>query len=94
MNWINEKNTRFPLYILGSGVWAKQFTIEYKYSYINITRLNLNNELNKIKYIKSEPMSFKNNFLFVYFEVYIKQKFILDKIEFPTIIILGVQFIY
>jgi len=77
--------------MLGSGVWAEQFTTEYGHTRVDSVGITLGDELKRIGYVGPETASFKTNPLLAHFEVHIEQGPILDKAEMPAGVVRGVQ---
>ncbi|KUJ17788.1 putative N-carbamoyl-L-amino acid hydrolase [Mollisia scopiformis] len=91
VNWTNEEGARFPPCMLGSGVWAEQFTTEYGHTRVDLAGISLGDELKRIGYVGSEAASFRTNPILAHFEVHIEQGPILDKEEKPAGVVRGVQ---
>ncbi|KAH6663727.1 putative N-carbamoyl-L-amino acid hydrolase [Halenospora varia] len=91
VDWTNEEGARFPPCMLGSGVWAEQFTTEYGHSRTDASGVTLGDELKKIGYVGDEKASYKTNPILAHFEVHIEQGPILDKAELPAAAVRGVQ---
>ncbi|RDW57598.1 putative N-carbamoyl-L-amino acid hydrolase [Coleophoma cylindrospora] len=91
INWTNEEGARFPPCMLGSGVWAGQFTTEYGHARVDAAGITLGNELERIGYIGTEACSFETNPILAHFEVHIEQGPILDQAELPAAVVGGVQ---
>jgi hydantoinase/carbamoylase family amidase len=91
VNWTNEEGARFPPCMLGSGVWAEQFTTEYGHTRTDLAGISLGDELKRIGYVGSEAASYKTNPILAHFEVHIEQGPILDQAELPAAVVRGVQ---
>lgn len=91
IDWTNEEGARFPPAMLGSGVWAEQFTTEYGHTRSDLEGKVLGEELKRIEYLGPEPCTYKAIPLLAYFEVHIEQGPILDKAESPAAVVKGVQ---
>ncbi|KPI40106.1 N-carbamoyl-L-amino acid hydrolase [Cyphellophora attinorum] len=91
VNWTNEEGARFPPAMLGSGVWAGQFTLEHGQTRQSVTGETMKQELERIGYLGSTPCSNTDNPLSAHFEVHIEQGTILDGAEQPVGIIRGAQ---
>ena len=91
VNWTNEEGARFPPCMLGSGVWAEQFTTEYGHSRTDLAGISLGDELKRIGYVGSEAASYKTNPILAHFEVHIEQGPILDQAQLPAAVVRGVQ---
>jgi len=91
VNWTNEEGARFPPAMLGSGVWAGQFTLEHGQSRESVDGISMAQELGRIGYLCSTPCSSQENPLSAHFEVHIEQGTILDRAEKPVGIVTGAQ---
>lgn len=91
VNWTNEEGARFPPAMLGSGVWAGEFSVEYGLSRTSLDGTTMKQELERIGYLGSLPCSYEANPLLAHFEVHIEQGPILDAAEKPVGIVKGAQ---
>ncbi|KAK5060018.1 hypothetical protein LTR84_009902 [Exophiala bonariae] len=91
VNWTNEEGAIFPPAMLGSGVWAGQFTLEHGHSRKSIEGKTMAKELERIGYLGSTPCSSQENPLSAHFEVHIEQGTILDRAEKAVGIVTGAQ---
>lgn len=91
VNWTNEEGARFPPAMLGSGVWAGQFTLEHGQSRESVEGITMAKELERIEYLGSTPCSSQENPLSAHFEVHIEQGTILDRAEKAVGIVTGAQ---
>lgn len=67
VDWTNEEGARFPPAMLGSGVWAEQFTTEYGQSRTDLAGVTLGSELKRIGYVGKEAASYKSNPILAHF---------------------------
>lgn len=91
VNWTNEEGARFPPAMLGSGVWAEEFTVEYGLSRTDQHGRTIGEELESISFKGSDPCTYKAIPLLAHFEVHIEQGPILDEAEQPAAVVKGVQ---
>lgn len=91
VNWTNEEGARFPPAMLGSGVWAGQFTLEHGQSRESVEGITMAKELERIEYLGSTPCSSQEYPLSAHFEVHIEQGTILDRAEKAVGIVTGAQ---
>lgn len=91
VNWTDEEGARFPPAMLGSGVWAGQFTLEHGQSRESVEGITMAQELERIGYLGSTPCSSQENPLSAHFEVHIEQGTILDRAEKAVGIVTGAQ---
>ncbi|KEF55331.1 uncharacterized protein A1O9_08081 [Exophiala aquamarina CBS 119918] len=91
VNWTDEEGARFPPAMLGSGVWAGQFTLEHGQSRESVDGVTMAQELERIGYLGSTPCSSHDNPLSAHFEVHIEQGTILDRAEKAVGIVTGAQ---
>lgn len=91
VNWTDEEGARFPPAMLGSGVWAGQFTLEHGQSRESVEGITMAKELGRIGYLGSTPCSSQENPLSAHFEVHIEQGTILDRAEKAVGIVTGAQ---
>jgi hydantoinase/carbamoylase family amidase len=91
VDWTNEEGARFPPAMLGSGVWAEEFTTEYGHSRTDRSGSKLGDELGRIGYVGGEKASWKTNPILAHFEVHIEQGPILDQAEQAAAVVRGVQ---
>lgn len=91
VNWTDEEGARFPPAMLGSGVWAGQFTLEHGQSRESVDGITMAQELERIGYLGPTPCSSQENPLSAHFEVHIEQGTILDRAEKAVGIVTGAQ---
>jgi hydantoinase/carbamoylase family amidase len=91
VDWTNEEGARFPPAMLGSGVWAEEFSTEYGQSRADLSGVSLGDELKRIGYIGSEKASWKSNPILAHFEIHIEQGPILDEAKEAAAVVRGVQ---
>ncbi|EXJ90139.1 hypothetical protein A1O3_03208 [Capronia epimyces CBS 606.96] len=91
VNWTNEEGARFSPAMLGSGVWAGEFSTEYGHSRVSSEGTTMGQELQRIGYLGSTPCSYQANPLLAHFEVHIEQGPILDVAEKPVGVVKGAQ---
>ena len=91
VNWTNEEGARFPPAMLGSGVWAGQFSLEHGHSRQDEDGITIQQELDRIGYLGDTPCSSTDNPLSAHFEVHIEQGTILDTAQKPVGVVKGAQ---
>ena len=74
--WTNEEGSRFAPAMVGSGVYAGVFTLEYGHSRTDQQGKTMGEELERIGYLGSEPMG--NRPVHAFFETHIEQGPILE----------------
>jgi N-carbamoyl-L-amino-acid hydrolase len=74
--WTNEEGSRFAPAMVGSGVYAGVFSLEYGHSRTDPDGKTLGDELKRIGYLGSEPMG--NRPVHAFFETHIEQGPILE----------------
>ena len=74
--WTNEEGSRFAPAMVGSGVYAGVFTLDYGHSRTDPEGKTLGAELKRIGYLGSEPMG--NRPVHAFFETHIEQGPILE----------------
>jgi len=74
--WTNEEGSRFAPAMVGSGVYAGVFTLEYGHSRTDQQGKTIGEELKRIGYLGSEPMG--NRPVHAFFETHIEQGPILE----------------
>jgi N-carbamoyl-L-amino-acid hydrolase len=74
--WTNEEGSRFAPAMVGSGVYAGVFSLEYGHSRTDQDGKTLGDELKRIGYLGSEPMG--NRPVHAFFETHIEQGPILE----------------
>ena len=74
--WTNEEGSRFAPAMVGSGVYAGVFTLEYGHSRTDQQGKTIGEELARIGYLGSEPMG--NRPVHAFFETHIEQGPILE----------------
>ncbi|KIV95051.1 hypothetical protein PV10_02753 [Exophiala mesophila] len=91
INWTNEEGARFPPAMLGSGVWAGQYTLDHGHSRESVEGVSMAQELERIGYMGKVPCSSEQNPLSAHFEVHIEQGTILEKEIQPVGVVKGAQ---
>ena len=89
VSWTNEEGARFPPAMLGSGVWAGAFGLEYGHNRTDKEGKTVKDELQRIGYFGSATCSAKP--LRAAFEVHIEQGPILEHEGLTIGIVNGVQ---
>ncbi|MCA0933647.1 Zn-dependent hydrolase [Lutimonas saemankumensis] len=89
VSWTNEEGARFSPAMISSGVFAKEFSLEYAYSRKDKDGLLLGQELEKIGYKGSVPVG--NRPYKATFELHIEQGPILEAEQKSVGIVTGVQ---
>lgn len=89
VSWTNEEGARFAPAMISSGVFAKEFSLEYAYSRKDKEGFLLGQELEKIGYKGSFPVG--NRPYKATFELHIEQGPILEAEEKSVGIVTGVQ---
>ena len=74
--WTNEEGSRFAPAMVGSGVYAGVFTLDYGHSRTDLEGKTIGGELARIGYLGSEPMG--NRPVHAFFETHIEQGPILE----------------
>lgn len=87
--WTNEEGARFSPAMIGSGVWAGEFDINYGHSRTDKQGCTLGEELQRIGYLGKNPC--KTFEVKAAFEVHIEQGPILEKEELQIGVLTGVQ---
>ena len=89
VNWTNEEGARFPPAMLGSGVWAGAFDLEYGHNRMDKEGKTVEDELRHIGFLGPAPCRAKP--LRAAFEVHIEQGPILEQEGLRIGIVNGVQ---
>jgi len=89
VSWTNEEGARFAPAMIGSGVFAGVFTLEYAYNREDNDGKTLGNELERIGYKGNDQANLKK--YKASFEVHIEQGPILEAEEKQVGIVTGVQ---
>ena len=89
VSWTNEEGARFPPAMLGSGVWAGAFDLEYGHNRTDKEGKTVKEELQRIDYLGPAPCRAKP--LRAAFEVHIEQGPILEHEGLRIGIVNGVQ---
>ncbi|WP_299580242.1 Zn-dependent hydrolase [uncultured Microbulbifer sp.] len=87
--WTNEEGARFSPAMVGSGVWAGEFSLEYGHSRMDKSGITIGQELERIGYLGDEavqPTPIK-----AAFEAHIEQGPILEKQDQVIGVVTGVQ---
>ncbi len=87
--WTNEEGARFSPAMIGSGVWAGEFDIEYGHSRADKDGKTLGDELEQIGYLGDVPCKPDN--IKAAFEVHIEQGPILENEKLQIGVLTGVQ---
>ncbi|KAK5550927.1 hypothetical protein LTR46_011070 [Exophiala xenobiotica] len=91
INWTNEEGARFPPAMLGSGVWAEQYTLEYAQTRPSVEGVTMGEEIKRIGYLGKAPCSHQTNPLSAHFEVHIEQGTLLEKANQAVGLVKGSQ---
>jgi N-carbamoyl-L-amino-acid hydrolase len=86
--WTNEEGSRFVPVMMGSGVFAKAFTLEHAYAASDTAGLTVKGELEKIGYIGSEEPG--DHAIGSYFETHIEQGPVLEDHDITIGVVTGV----
>ncbi|MCV2370883.1 Zn-dependent hydrolase [Roseateles oligotrophus] len=86
--WTNEEGSRFVPVMMGSGVFAKAFTLEHAYAATDTEGLTVRAELEKIGYIGTEEPG--AHALGTYFETHIEQGPVLEDHDITIGVVTGV----
>ncbi|MFS1522862.1 Zn-dependent hydrolase [Microbulbifer sp. 2304DJ12-6] len=87
--WTNEEGARFSPAMVGSGVWAGEFSLEYGHSRKDKADKNIGQELARIGYLGSEPA--QPGPIKAAFEAHIEQGPVLEKQNQVIGVVTGVQ---
>lgn len=87
--WTNEEGARFSPAMIGSGVWAGEFDLDYAHSRSNKEGRSIVEELKRIGYIGNEDCKATN--ITAAFEVHIEQGPILENEKLQIGVLTGVQ---
>ena len=74
--WTNEEGARFPPAMIGSGVWAGIFDLEYGHSRCDTEGLSIRDELGSIGYLGKRPC--RKSLVKAYYELHIEQGPVLE----------------
>ncbi|KAF2998357.1 hypothetical protein E8E14_004583 [Neopestalotiopsis sp. 37M] len=93
VNWTNEEGARFPVSMMGSGVWAEMVSLESAYSLKSVTgeSKDVKSELKRIGYLGEAPASYRAVPMAAHFELHIEQGPILEGEQRKIGIVQGVQ---
>ena len=86
--WTNEEGSRFVPVMMGSGVFAKAFTLEHAYAARDTDGKSVHDELNRIGYIGSEEPG--QHPIGAYFETHIEQGPVLEDNDITIGVVQGV----
>ena len=86
--WTNEEGSRFVPVMMGSGVFAKAFTLEHAYAATDTTGVSVKEELERIGYIG--PQEPGDHPIGAYFETHIEQGPVLEDNDVTIGIVQGV----
>lgn len=87
--WTNEEGARFSPAMIGSGVWAGEFSLEYGHGRADKSGKTIGEELARIGYLGEEPAEPKP--ITAAFEAHIEQGPILEKQDQVIGVVTGVQ---
>jgi N-carbamoyl-L-amino-acid hydrolase len=87
--WTNEEGARFSPAMIGSGVWAGVFDLEYGHSRVDKEGKSIGEELQRIGFLGTEPA--KAGAVNAAFEVHIEQGPILEAENLQVGVLTGVQ---
>lgn len=87
--WTNEEGARFSPAMVGSGVWAGEFSLEYGHGRTDKAGKTIGEELERIGYLGGEPAEPKP--ITAAFEAHIEQGPILEKKDQVIGVVTGVQ---
>jgi len=86
--WTNEEGSRFVPVMMGSGVFAKAFTLEHAYAATDTAGLTVKGELERIGYIGSQEPG--DHPIGAYFETHIEQGPVLEDHDKTIGVVTGV----
>jgi len=86
--WTNEEGSRFVPVMMGSGVFAKAFTLEHAYAATDTAGLTVKSELERIGYIGSQEPG--DHPIGAYFETHIEQGPVLEDHDKTIGVVTGV----
>ena len=86
--WTNEEGSRFVPVMMGSGVFAKAFTLEHAYAATDTEGLTVKGELEKIGYIGAQVPG--DHAIGSYFETHIEQGPVLEDNDITIGVVTGV----
>jgi N-carbamoyl-L-amino-acid hydrolase len=86
--WTNEEGSRFVPVMMGSGVFAKAFTLEHAYAAKDTSGLTVKDELERIGYVGSEEPGAHP--IGTYFETHIEQGPVLEDHDKTIGVVTGV----
>jgi beta-ureidopropionase / N-carbamoyl-L-amino-acid hydrolase len=86
--WTNEEGSRFVPVMMGSGVFAKAFTLEHAYAATDTAGLTVKGELERIGYIGDEVPG--DHAVGAYFETHIEQGPVLEDHDKTIGVVTGV----
>lgn len=71
----SEEGARFPVSMMGSGVWAEMLPLEKAYNLKSVTgeKIDLKSELERIGYLGDTPASYRSVPMAAHFELHIEQ---------------------
>ncbi|KAL0573190.1 hypothetical protein V5O48_008762 [Marasmius crinis-equi] len=93
VNWTNEEGARFPISMMGSGVWAEQATLEKMHELREVGggTATVKSELERIGYLGKVPASYQVMPIAAHFELHIEQGPILEKTQKKIGVVQGAQ---
>ncbi len=86
--WTNEEGSRFVPVMMGSGVFAKAFTLEHAYAAKDLEGKSVKDELNRIGYLG--PQEPGDHPIGAYFETHIEQGPVLEDNDITIGVVQGV----
>jgi N-carbamoyl-L-amino-acid hydrolase len=86
--WTNEEGSRFVPVMMGSGVFAKAFTLEHAYAATDTTGVSVKEELQRIGYIGTQEPG--DHPIGAYFETHIEQGPVLEDNDVTIGVVQGV----
>ncbi|KAI1840523.1 hypothetical protein JX265_013248 [Neoarthrinium moseri] len=93
VNWTNEEGARFPVSMMGSGVWSGFFPLEDAYNLRSVigNQATLREELERIGYLGQTPASYESMPMAAHFELHIEQGPALEAERRKIGVVQGVQ---
>ena len=85
--WTNEEGSRFVPVMMGSGVFAKAFSLEHAYAAKDVDGLTVKDELQRIGYVGDEVPG--QHPVGAYFEAHIEQGPVLEDADIPLGVVTG-----
>ncbi|KAF2090342.1 N-carbamoyl-L-amino acid hydrolase [Saccharata proteae CBS 121410] len=92
VNWTNEEGARFPMSMMGSGVWAGSVPLDAAHSSRDVkTGVTMLSELERIGYSGPSPADYNHMPMAAHFELHIEQGPRLENEKKKIGVVLGVQ---